>query len=93
MAFSEFDIHTHMFTFSSQDFLLRFGNVRTLFFSLPPARLTLGFLSGGLLYPKSPKSVSKKDQLPYLHPGTARGVVHLILPTYRRQGQLALLLA
>lgn len=39
------------------------------FFSSPPARLTLGFLSGGLLYPKSPKSVFKKDQLSYPAPG------------------------
>lgn len=60
MAFSEFDIHTHMFTFSSQDFFTSIRHVRTLFFSSLPARLTLGFLSGGLLYPKSPNSVSEK---------------------------------
>lgn len=66
MAFSEFDIHTHMFTFSRLFTSIR--HVRTLFYSLLPARLTLGFLSGGLLYPKIPQVVLKKRSIALLPP-------------------------
>jgi len=93
MAFSEFDIHTHMFTFSSQDFSLRFG--MSAHFSshhFQPAS-HWGSCQEGCYTQNPPSRFEKKKKINCLnlHPGTTREVVHLILPTYRRQAHLALL--
>lgn len=91
MAFSEFDIHTHMFTFSSQDFLLRFG-MSAHFSSHYPSPPHIGVLVRKGCYTQNPPNrFSKKTNCLTQHPGTTREVVHLIPPTYRRQAYLGLL--
>lgn len=92
MAFSEFDIHTHMFTFSSQDFfLLRFGMSAHFSSHHPQPASHWGSCQEGCYTQNPPNRFSKKINCLTLHPGTTREVVHLILPTYRRQANLALL--
>lgn len=63
MAFSEFDIHMHMFTFSSQDFSLRFGMSALFSYYSQPAS-HWGSCREGCYTPKIPQVVLKKDQLP-----------------------------